>query len=159
MPADTRDPTPGTPAEKSQVKQRRAWDDPEPASPIKRQVLIVDDDAQTCALLSKCLSDMGVETQIARTGEHALDALQHMQPDLVLLDYEMPGMNGLKCLETIRKTRPEVRVVMVTASKRPDIVKEAHLLGAVGYVVKPFDVSDLKKRLTHFLEPSPAVAS
>jgi two-component system chemotaxis response regulator CheY len=159
MSASSHDPVPAAPAGEPQVKRRPAWDDPVPSPPVKRQVLIVDDDAETCALLAKCLSDLGAETQTACTGQHALEALQRMRPDLVLLDYEMPGMHGLKCLETIRKTRPEVRVVMVTASKRPEMVKQACLLGAVGYLVKPFDASEIKKRLALLMEPKAAVAS
>ncbi len=129
---------------------------PKPGGGRAQQVLVVDDDPEMCNLLSKCLSDLGLEVFVARTGEAALNAIGISNISLVLLDYEMKGMNGLECLRRIRAGRSQPRVIMVTATKSPQVIKAATALGISGYVIKPFDILDIKNRVSRLLCGEPA---
>ncbi|HOX23418.1 MAG TPA: response regulator, partial [Elusimicrobiales bacterium] len=80
----------------------------------------------------------------ATDGQAALDALKKEQPDLILLDIDMPGMNGLEALGLLRATNKNVCVVMLTSTEKLDIAKQALELGANEYVTKPFDLAQLR---------------
>ncbi|MBN1514893.1 MAG: response regulator [Phycisphaerae bacterium] len=130
-----------------------------PAQGQEHRVLVVDDDPESSDLLSKCLSDMGLEVFAARSGQAALNAIDISDIDLVLLDYEMNGMNGLECLRLIRAGRFQPRVIMVTATKSPQVVKAATALGISGYIIKPYNVLDVKSRISRLLFGEPVAAS
>lgn len=140
-------------------RETRVAGTPKPAQGHVHQVLVVDDDADSSNLLSKCLSDLGLQVHEARTGQAALNAIELSDISLVLLDYEMNGMNGLECLRRIRAGRSQPRVIMVTATKSPQVVKAATALGISGYVIKPYDVLDVKSRVSRLLFGEPVAAS
>jgi CheY-like chemotaxis protein len=82
---------------------------------MPNRILIVDDEPFNLDLLEQELTERGYRVERARDGEEALDKLQASQPDLVFLDYMMPGMNGLEVLKEIRGRKIDVPVVMITA--------------------------------------------
>lgn len=132
---------------------------PKPDPGRVHQVLVVDDDPESSRLLSKCLSDIGLKVHEARSGKAAINALDLFDIDLVLLDYEMNGMDGLQCLRLIRAGRFQPRVIMVTATKSPQVVKAATALGISGYIIKPYNVLDVKSRISRLLFGEPVAAS
>src|SRR5439155_2611921 len=88
------------------------------------------------------VDDHVVET--ASTGEEALDVVQKgMNPDLVLLDLLMPGIDGLETLENLRKLRPNLKVVMLSCVNDTKKVVQAIRLGATDYITKPFQKAEL----------------
>jgi CheY-like chemotaxis protein len=126
----------------------------EPASALaggarRRRILLVDDDAPARAMLAEYLmAHRGYEVVTAVTGEAALEILQGLRPDLVLLDVVMPGVGGLETLRRIKRLYPAVTVLMISASTDLTIARQALAQGAADYLVKPCDLDYLDAALT-----------
>jgi DNA-binding NtrC family response regulator len=107
-------------------------------------VLIVDDE-QTLARSAKAfLADHGYEAEVASSGEQALGLLERLQPDVVFLDVQLPGMSGIDLLKRIREFDPVLPVIMLTAYGSIEGAVAAVKLGAFDYVKKPVDLEELK---------------
>lgn len=115
-------------------------------SVAKRKVLIVDDSKPLRQGLALMLSD---EYQIAAasTGEEALELVDQFQPDALLLDLRLPGLDGETVLRKLAVDRPHIRVLVISALGGPDLWRRLHRLGARDYLLKPFSVNDLRLRL------------
>jgi len=111
------------------------------------KVLVVDDDPKAVELLVEFLSTKGYEVLTATSGEEALRRVKEDRPHLVLLDVEMPKMNGMETLRRIREIDPEMGVIMATGVNEEDVGRKALELGAFDYVVKPLDMEDLGRGL------------
>lgn len=99
--------------------------------------LIVDDETHVRVFLRLLLKEVGIATTWeAADGTRALELAQEHNPDLVLLDVNMPVMTGLETLERLQETHPDVPVVMVSSESALATVREAARLGAVGYILK-----------------------
>jgi DNA-binding NtrC family response regulator len=107
------------------------------------KILIVDDEPFNLDLLEQELSDLGYPSERAGDGKQALLKLDQVNPDLVLLDYRMPDMNGLDVLREIRQRRKELPVIMITAYGTIDLAVEAVKAGADDFITKPFDPEHL----------------
>jgi len=104
----------------------------------RRRVLIVDDEPLILEVLSEHFkADYDVET--ALNGADALGAILRERPDVVLLDINMPRMNGVEVLKDIKQIDESIAVIMVTANEQVTLAAEALKSGAFGYVPKPFD--------------------
>ena len=117
------------------------------------KILIVDDEPFNLDLLEQELTDRGFAVERARDGAEALQKNETLRPDLVLLDYMMPGLSGLDVLREIRSSESEVPIVMMTAHGSIEVAVEAMKLGAYDFVVKPFEpehiVLTVRKALEH----------
>ncbi|MFZ6673142.1 ANTAR domain-containing response regulator [Undibacterium sp. Xuan67W] len=114
-------------------------------SPIKKpgkNILIVDDDQVTLMLLSQILENSGYGITQARCGEDALNIVMMSEPDLALLDVNMPGMSGLDLAKRLQ-IETDVPFMFLSASTDHDIIKQGISYGAVGYLVKPVDTVNL----------------
>ena len=100
-------------------------------------ILIVDDESDGRLLLTRLLSRFGHETVEAESGELALELLRSQEFDLVLLDFRMPGMSGIEALKEIKRTWPQLPVILVTAVDEAETAMEAMSLGAYDYLTKP----------------------
>ena len=120
---------------------------------MPERILIVDDEPFNLELLAQELRDLGYDVERARDGVEALARAESYRPDLVLLDYMMPGMNGLEVLQEIRKGESDVPVVMITAHGSIDIAVQAMKLGAQDFIPKPFEPDHIalivRKALEH----------
>lgn len=85
------------------------------------------------------------------SGAHVPPLVARMKPDLVLLDLHMPGMDGLTCLDILRKRHPEVKVVLISASDDEANIQSALRRGAVGYILKSINPDELTIALRHAL--------
>ena len=103
------------------------------------QALIVDDDRDICRLLGRLLEREGIAVEIAHDGNAALDLVNRLNPDVLLLDVKMPESDGMEVLRRIRKSHPQLPVVMMTAFAGVAQAVEAMKVGAVDYLPKPFD--------------------
>jgi len=121
----------------------------EQESPSRRKILIVDDIAFNRTVLSKILSKSGHELAIATSGEQALTQLDVFAPDIVLLDFMMPGMNGLEVLRSMKEESSyrDIPVIFLTASDEMEHMTEAFNSGAVDYITKPFKAAELNARV------------
>ena len=106
-------------------------------------VLIIDDDRSLCRSLEIQLSDQGYEVAVAVTATEGLAALEHRRPEIVLLDLNLPDMDGLEVLQRMRAEDEELPVVMITGRQDMKATIEAMRSGAFDYLRKPFDLEDI----------------
>jgi len=105
----------------------------------KPPVLIVDDDSMLRSMLRTILRSEEFEiVGEGSTGEQAIALCHKLHPGLVLLDINMPGMDGLVALQGIKQSHPAIKVIMISAESSLDKVKEAVAKGANGFITKPF---------------------
>lgn len=110
-------------------------------------VLIVDDEPLTLRTVSRGLTSEGFEVLTADSGEDALKIFQEENPDLMLLDIVLPGIDGVEVLRQIKAANPASIVVMMSAYHMVDRAVEAMKLGAYDYLIKPFHLADLTTAL------------
>ena len=113
------------------------------------KILIVDDEAHVREMLKRGLSQLGEFTvEAAQNGVEAVEKIEKDVFDLVLTDLKMPEMDGMELLKTIKGTRPEIMVILMTAYGSIETAIEAIKSGANDYVTKPIDFNDLLIRIT-----------
>ncbi len=117
------------------------------------KILIVDDEPFNVDLLEQQLDDQGYTTCAAYDGGEALKLLEAEKPDLVLLDWMMPGMNGIEVLQTMRNSPEWVKVPVIMVTARGSIEDKVAGLnaGADDYVTKPIDEAELQARIRTML--------
>jgi DNA-binding NtrC family response regulator len=106
-------------------------------------VLIVDDEPDTGNLMAKFLSALGYQAHAAQDGHTALRLVDCCNYGLVIIDYEMPGMNGVDLYRRIRRARPELAAVFVTGHTTIDVVFPAVEAGVLRVFQKPVDFREL----------------
>ncbi len=118
------------------------------------KILIVDDETDIISTVQYRLKSCKYDVVTANNGQEGLEKAAKEKPDLILLDINMPVMNGHEMLERLR-SRPDLKnipVIMLTAySDRTDVSKAAEL-GISNYVTKPFDFTDLTEKILKALE-------
>jgi len=122
---------------------------------LNKRILIVEDEVTQMALLEGVVSRVGYAVEKAMTGPAAVSRLLDATAptiDVVLLDLVMPGMNGIKVLETIRPTLPSLPVVMLTAHSSITTVVEAMQAGANDFIVKPASAERIRTALESAME-------
>jgi two-component system, response regulator, stage 0 sporulation protein F len=110
-----------------------------------KKVLIVDDQFGIRVLLQEVLTKEGYQTSQAHNGIAALEIAEQEQPDLILLDMKIPGMDGLEILRNLRKRGMDTKVLMMTAYGELDLIQEAMDMGALAHFTKPFDIDELRQ--------------
>jgi two-component system, OmpR family, KDP operon response regulator KdpE len=118
------------------------------------RILVVDDEPQIRRVMRSALTAEGYEVHDARSGEAALEQLRKERYDLVLLDVNMPGMNGLEACKEIRASS-EVAVIMLTVRAAEEDKIAALDAGADDYVTKPFSMPELLARIRASLRRVP----
>lgn len=108
------------------------------------KILIADDEKNMRWILGKNLREENFDVVEACDGEEAYHLFLDEEPDLVILDYRMPKIDGMEVLRRIKTLNSKLPVIMITAHGSTDAAVEAMKLGAVDYVSKPFDINDLK---------------
>ncbi len=118
------------------------------------RVVIADDHRLVLDGIRRALEDDGGFEIVGQTqsGTQVLPIVAREKPDLVLLDVRMPHMDGLACLDELRRRHPDVKVVMLSASTSGDLIEAALRRGASAYVVKSVDPEDLPGTLRQALE-------
>ncbi|MBI2000963.1 MAG: sigma-54-dependent Fis family transcriptional regulator [candidate division NC10 bacterium] len=121
-------------------------------TPGPATVLVVDDEHLIRWSLEQQLRRDGYTVLLAETGAEALSKAQAESPDLILLDVRLPDADGLEILERLRASDPESLVIMITAHGGVQSAVRAMKLGAYDYVIKPFDMEELKLTVRKALE-------
>ena len=113
------------------------------------KILVVDDEEDYRTILVRALSKAGWEVLSAGNGEDALLAVEEERPDLVVLDGNLPDLDGFEVCRRIRRKDREPRVIIILCTVRSSLtpVAEGLKAGADDYVVKPFSVEDLIGRV------------
>ena len=102
-----------------------------------RKVLVVDDDAVVGHSINRVLSEQGFQVREALSGREALEELGHQNFDMVFTDIRMPGMDGLDMAARMKKSHPELPVVVMTGFGTEASEKRAHDIGVAGFLRKP----------------------
>ncbi len=123
-----------------------------PSKPIKERdemknikVLFVDDEEEFVRLLAERARMRELGSEIALDGSEALAKLGEKLPDVMILDFKLPGIDGLTVLEQVKKKYPDVQVIMLTAHGTPETEKKVRDLGAFDYLEKPVGINTLTK--------------
>ncbi|MFL6559566.1 MAG: response regulator [Bacillus sp. (in: firmicutes)] len=111
---------------------------------MKEKILIVDDQFGIRILLNEVFQKEGYQTYQAANGIQALEIVTKHDPDLVLLDMKIPGMDGIEILKRMKVIEPDIRVIIMTAYGELDMIQEAKDLGAITHFAKPFDIDDIR---------------
>jgi len=107
------------------------------------RVLVVDDDLKMRTLVLRVLGREGYSVRGAETGQEALTLLSSWEPDLMLCDIRMPGIDGMELLQRVHQERPELPVIMMTGFGSVETAVQAMRAGAFDYFSKPFDLDEL----------------
>lgn len=116
-----------------------------------KKLLIVDDQAGIRLLLDEVFKKEGYETVLAATGKEALLRVENDEPDCILLDMKMPGMNGDEVLRRVKSDRPNLPVVMMTAYDVIESSDSEAQFQADHYFTKPFDIHQVRHTINHLL--------
>ncbi|MBI3013952.1 MAG: sigma-54-dependent Fis family transcriptional regulator [Candidatus Tectomicrobia bacterium] len=116
------------------------------------EILIVDDEKLIRWSLSQALEKEGYHVLTAEDGEQGLALVKEEDPDLVILDVKLPGLDGLQVLEKIREFNPGVVVIMLTAFDALEIAVGAMKLGAYDYIHKPYELEKVQVCIKNALE-------
>ncbi|MFA6316752.1 MAG: response regulator [Elusimicrobiota bacterium] len=132
----------------------------ETAQRMRAAVLVADDDSSVRGAVMVILAGK-FEVQEAAGGRDALDAMALASPDLLILDLSMPDMGGIEVLTEVRRTNPDLPVLILTAENDVGQAVRALDLGAKTYLTKPFEPSVLMEEVVRALagSPDPAKAS
>ena len=111
------------------------------------RVLLVEDDAMSARALTDFLKAGGAVTDLANTGEEALELVRHYEYDIVVLDLMLPDMEGYEVVRRMRAARVDVPVLILSGLSRPQAKVKAFAMGADDYITKPYDRSELFARM------------
>jgi DNA-binding response OmpR family regulator len=110
-------------------------------------ILVVEDEQNICDVIVEILGQLGYEARVAGTAAEAVTIAKAERPDAILLDIVLPDGRGTTVLDQLRKLRPDVPVVMVTANADEALARETLKRGAFDYLTKPFNLQHLARVL------------
>lgn len=113
----------------------------------KPRLLLVDDEIAFAANLLKLLSRRGYEVTAVHDGESALRAVEEREFDVVILDQNMPGKDGITVLRELKKKQPHLEVVILTGYGSVDMALKGFELGVYDYTSKPIQLGDLEAKI------------
>ena len=116
----------------------------------KKKVLLVDDEESILILYSEEIEEEGFAVEVAHNGDQALKAFQGSSPDLVILDINMPGMNGIEVLRQMKAINSELPVIL--SSAYPEYKEDLGAWASDEYIVKSADTSELKAAVHKYLD-------
>ena len=126
----------------------------------KPLVLIADDDATHRKVIQKVLEESGFRVITAPNGKDAIDQVATFNPDVILLDVEMPEMDGFSVCEIIRarKADREIPIFIITSRDDPESVERAYKVGATDFLTKPIALPVLAHRIRYILAVGPPMS-
>ena len=116
------------------------------------RILVVDDEEVIRMLLTDVLGDDGHHVESVPSGEDAVVRLKDYVCDIVITDLMMPGINGVKVLQAVKETNPDIEVVVMTGYATLDTAIECMKLGAADYLHKPLNIDEIRITVTRLLE-------
>lgn len=117
-------------------------------------ILIVDDDQSVSLTLSKAVQSSGMEAEITNSGEEALKRLSEKRFDLILMDINMPGMDGFQTVESIRKQGIQTPIIIISGRKEDIDTLYGLNIGADDYITKPFNPITLGAKIKALIRRS-----
>lgn len=117
-----------------------------------KPLLIVDDEKNIRLALSMALEKLEIPVETAASGEEALEKVAQGEYELMLLDLRLPGLDGMEVLRQVAQQLPDLNVIIITAYGSIDLAVEAMKLGAVDFLQKPFDTTQVREMVHRILE-------
>jgi len=114
---------------------------------MAEKVLLIDDEAEFLENLSERMRVRGMEVSTAQTSDSAVNAVEEEEYDAIVLDLQMPGMNGIEMLKAIKARRPDMQVILLTGQATLEAGIEAMKLGAMDFMEKPADIDSLTEKI------------
>jgi DNA-binding NtrC family response regulator len=111
------------------------------------RILLVDDETDFLDVMSERLAARGIDVATSASAEDAIERIGNELFDAVILDLQMPGMDGLEALKQMKKRRPELQVILLTGHATVEKGVEAIKLGAMDLVEKPADLESLREKI------------
>jgi len=111
------------------------------------KVLLVDDEVEFTSALAERLRLRNFDTRAVSNAEDALTVIQNNPPDIVLLDYRMPGTDGIGVLKIIKEINPAIEVIMLTGLQDNLSMEDGMKSGIFEYMVKPVDIGELMVKI------------
>lgn len=116
-------------------------------SQLATKVMLVDDEVEFIEILSQRLETRGLKVIAATSGEEALVMTDDQNFDVAVIDFAMPGLNGIETLKQIKEKRPDLEVIMLTGQATIQSGIEAMKHGAIDYLEKPVDLTVLMEKI------------
>ncbi len=114
---------------------------------MAEKVLLIDDEVEFLENLSERMSVRGMDVSTAQTTDQAVGIVENEEFDAIVLDLQMPGMNGIEMLKVIKKRRPDMQVILLTGQATLEAGIEAMKLGAMDFMEKPADIDSLTEKI------------
>jgi two-component system, response regulator, stage 0 sporulation protein F len=111
------------------------------------KVLVVDDEIAFANTLAQRLTMRDMKVGTACDGEQALSKVNSEKPDVIVLDLNMPGMHGMEVLQKIKKSHPDIQVIVLTGHGTEKDAEEAKRLGGFDFLNKPADIDNLASKI------------
>lgn len=118
---------------------------------MSRKVLVVDDEQEIVDFMERFLIRKGISVVKAGTGELAVEICKKEMPDCVFLDIQMPGKDGISTLLELRQLNSSLKVIMITGKDDIDLKEKAARAGALDYITKPLDLSELHRKIQTYI--------
>ncbi|MBU0465781.1 MAG: response regulator [Proteobacteria bacterium] len=114
---------------------------------VPLKILLVDDEKEFVQTLSERLQMRDMGTAVVYDGNSALDQVQRDEPEVMIIDLKMPGLDGMELLKRVKHTHPQIQVIVVTGHGSEQDKKKCMDLGAFSYMQKPVDIDLLSESL------------
>ena len=121
---------------------------------VNHNILIVEDEKRLADVLKKQLGESGYHTDVTYDGYTGKQMISNKEYDLIILDIDLPLINGYELCKEIRKTNSNIPIIMLTAFSTPENKITGFDLGADDYIIKPFDFRELLARINVFIKRS-----
>lgn len=115
------------------------------AEPVK--IVLIDDEEDILFILKEICEYCGYEAYTANNGEEGLELVNKVKPKLVIVDYHMPGLNGLMTVKKLRTSMPLLAIMVLTVDERQEISDKFMAVGATDFAIKPIKAPDLISRI------------
>jgi DNA-binding NtrC family response regulator len=113
------------------------------------KILVVDDEKDFVESLSERLQMRDINPKVALSGDEALKKMDEEEPEVMVLDLKMPGMDGIEVLKKVKKAYPTTQVIILTGHGTEEARKKAEKIGAFAYMEKPVEMDTLMATMTH----------
>jgi len=123
-----------------------------------KKVLYVDDSEETLEVIQIILAKSGYQILTASSGKQAVEVCSKEQPDLVLMDINMPDLDGFASIQLLRSSGYNNPVIMLTASENEEDRAKAKAIGCVDYILKTLDMRDIESVIDRYIADADADA-
>jgi PAS domain S-box-containing protein len=134
-----------TPAQKPFIRDPKSLKD--------KMILLAEDNPFNANIARRFIEGWGARMDLVLDGQQALEFALRKKYDLILMDVQMPVLDGFSCSKAIRKHLPDIPIIIVTASPKNEIMEKIISSGINGFVSKPFKPNELQSKMQQFLDP------